>query len=670
MATSNYDVHAKLVLDSKKGQGQLNTAAKQSKRLKQELHGATSAASGLWSKVVGIGAAYLGLNAGINMFSQLTRGAVRYTASLEGMSIGLTSVLAAVEGSGWDKAAKRSAIAFEELKNAAVASPAGPEELFGIFQGIVGPIENAGFSMQKVLDITTDTVSAASALNVDFQQAQRDISLMVRGAAGMDVKLFSLLRSTGAITEETEEWNKKLTQAERVEKLADALSRFRSAGDKYSKSWTGVTRTFGGIVQEFGRAGISPIMDTISGKLDTFNDYLLANRVEIEATLRATGERAAESLNKVIDSGVSGLKYVSSHWDEIIGKMTDVVGAMRTMAPIMAAMYGGNALVQASGGYGMIGGGDKGKKGKGGAIASAFEGMSDDEMAGQGFRKNKSGKWINSAGKFVAGAGSAGAGAALASGGGAGAASGAAATAAALSGPLVLALAAVGAVAAFASDHFESFSQIWTNATEGMGTELMALWEALKSAFLPLLKSWGGVIAAILVPAFQALVLVFRLLVRGLTLILEVMGAVYGYIYKQLEPAFNLVVDFLVLLGEGLQKLGGILGLEVGRIRDLAKDDPEGHKYEGGFDQWMKEHQGFMDKRINGDPDQQRINELHRVPGGRTSVTNDFRGSKISIKQDFKGKHDPDRIVQAMMTDLTRQAEMRISSGYSSALSR
>lgn len=647
----DYDVRAKLTLDGKAAKGQLKQAGKDAKVLKQNLQGATDAASGLWTKVLAVGGAYVGLNSAISVISRLTTGAVGYTAALEKSSIGLTSVISAVEGISWDKAAARAGLAFEEIKDLAVKSPASPQELFGIFQGIAGPIEAAGFGLQKVLDITEATVSAASALDIDFQQAQRDITMMVRGAAGMEVKLFSMLRSTGAIAESTEEWNQKLTAQERVTKLTEALDKFKSAGDKYGHSWSGVTSTFHGIVQEFGRAGISPVMDAISGRLDTFNSYLIANQDQITETISSVGHTAAVAISNVFDKAQTGFTWTVNHWGEITDRFESLVSSIQRLAPVLAglglanAALGGNALGVA---YSVFGGGGGGDSGGG------IDGMSDDEMSEAGYRKNKRGRWVDSAGKFAAG------GAATAAGGAS--ASGAAATVSALAGPLTLALFAMASVAAFASDHLQVFSEIWHQATDGMGSELMGLWQAIKDAVLPLLKNWGGVIAALLVPAFQLLVFVFRLVVKGLTLLIEAAGMVYSWIYSKLSPAFEMMVELFDVFGEALQKLGRVLGLEVDRVQNLAKGpDPEAAKYEGGFDAWLKEHQGFGGSRIAPMLDRQQ--ELMRVPSGRSSVVNDFRGSKITIKQDFKGKHDPDRIVQAMMLDLTRQAEFRVTGG-------
>ncbi|CAB4154998.1 hypothetical protein UFOVP650_61 [uncultured Caudovirales phage] len=659
--SQDYDVRAKLILDSRKGQGQLQQAAKGAKQLQKNLAGASREAGNVWGKIAGLAAGYVGLNAMVGTMARLTSGAVSYTAALEKSRIGLTSILAAVENTTWEKAAKRADIAFEELKQKAVESPATPQELFGIFNGIVGPIEAAGYGMQKVLDLTTDTVSAASALDVDFQQAQRDITMMVRGAAGMDVKMFSLLRSTGAIAESTEDWNQKLTGSERVEKLSAALSKFRQAGERYGKSWAGVTSTFHGITQEFGRSAFTPIMAAISTRLDRFNTYLIANQQTIGAWFENLGNRAGSAIGNAFDRAEHGFKWVLANWDTILDRVDSTVEKMKKIAPVLALAYAGRGLA----GKGLdsliegVGGGGKNSK-----AAEAFAGMSDDEMTGLGFRRNKSGKWIDGAGKFVAGA--AGAGVATAGAGGAGA--GATAAAGAALGPVTLAIAAIAAVAAFASDHLQVFSEIWTNATAGMGEELMVLFLTVKDAVMPLLKSWGGVLAMVLVPAFQLLVFVFRLLVKGLTLVIGVIGQVYQWIYEKITPAFELLLDLFALFGDALVSLGRVLGLEVDRVQNLAKKtDPEAAKYEGGFEGWLAEHQGHF---ARGNTGNDRASELFKVPDARATTVNDFRGSRITIKQDFKGNHDPDRIVSAMTRDLARQAESRISSGYSNALSR
>jgi hypothetical protein len=58
------------------------------------------------------------------------------------------------------------------------------------------------------------------------------------------------------------------------------------------------------------------------------------------------------------------------------------------------------------------------------------------------------------------------------------------------------------------------------------------------------------------------------------------------------------------------------------------------------------------------------------TPGQRRpTVTNDFRGSRITVTQEF-AQADPDRIALQMIGDINRQAEARIQSGFAPALTR
>lgn len=615
----DYDVRARLVLDGRRASGAFDQANRKAGMLENRLHSARGAAGGLWGKLLAIGGTYVGLNAVGSAVGRLTRGAVGYTAALEKTQIGLTSVIQAVEGTNWEAASSRAELAFDKIKEASLRSPATPQEMFGVFQGIIGPIEKAGFSMQKVLDITSKTVLASNALNVDLDQAQRDISLMTRGAAGMDVKLFSLLRSTGAIAETTQEWNQNLTAQERVTKLEAALSKFSGSAVRFGKSWGGVTSTFKGIAQELSRAGFQPILDTMASRLDDFNTYLLDNREAIAGTFEAMGTWAASSLSRVFSSAQQGFEWTISNWGRILGRLDSITSAFRKFAPLAAAYAVAPAV--------------------GNAVAGAAGGLSR-----------------------VAGA----------AGGGAGVGAEAAGATAGL-GSLAIALAAVAGAAMFVWENLEIFRGIWTNATEGMGGELMQLWRVIQKAFLPVIKIVGAYVALGLVPIFQGLMFTIRLLVKALTWALDKAGDFTNWAWSELGPMFDWMLERFRWLGEALRSLGQTIGLEVGRIRSLASE-PAPMPIQDWLDGKSANNNRFLGLGADFDPAKLRQEaELTRtVPGGRsaTTINNNMQGSRFVIKQDFKGKHDPDRVVAVMMEDLMRQAESRVSSGYAGALTR
>jgi hypothetical protein len=57
------------------------------------------------------------------------------------------------------------------------------------------------------------------------------------------------------------------------------------------------------------------------------------------------------------------------------------------------------------------------------------------------------------------------------------------------------------------------------------------------------------------------------------------------------------------------------------------------------------------------------------APTDRAQTVNDFRGSRIEVRQEFRDA-DPDRVAISMIEDINRAAEMRIGSGFASATTR
>ena len=311
MATE-YDVNARIRLSGiEQAKKNARSFGQSLGDIQQKVRGTESAMGGLVKQAVAFGAAYVGFQAITRSFTGLSRSAIKYTSDLEKTKIGLTSVLSAVNNVPWETGQNQANKAFETLKDMSVTSPAGPQEMFNIFQGIVGPLRNAGTEMERVYAMTNDTVLAASALGVDFEQAQRDISLMARGAAGMDVKLFSLLRSTGAIKEDTAAWNKNLTAEERVQKLEVALKKFSASGSAFGKSWAGLTSTFGGLVKEMQRAAFTPVMRAMQEALSKVNKYLTENKVAIEALMNSYGNKMATWMRSAVSMGAQAFNYLT-----------------------------------------------------------------------------------------------------------------------------------------------------------------------------------------------------------------------------------------------------------------------------------------------------------------------------------------------------------------------
>lgn len=652
--SADFDVRAKLTLDSRAAMGGVERLSGGMANLGHQIAGMSPLAGGLIGKLVGIGAAYFGLSAGVNTFKSLTASAVAYTSELEGTRIGLQSVLTAVTGASWDEAGKEADKAFESLKLAAIKSPATTGEMFGIFQGIVGPIMSAGYGLEKVEQLTVDTTLAATALHVDFAQASRDISMMARGTAGMEVKLFSLLRSTGAIKEDAKAWN-AMDQSKRVEKLSTALAKYRAAGTAFGNSWAGVTSTFKDIRQEVMRAAVSPAMGIMAKKLKGVNDYFLDHQAEIMNRARIYGERAALMIGRAWDRGAEIIRYVIDNWGNITRRIDDAMVRLHAMSPMLlkaAKAYGAVAIASSVGGKALVMGST------GLQLAAMFGG------AGGLFGKALlGGGGAAAAGTAAAATGTAAVGTAAAVGESAAglAATGAAATGAAASLPAVaIGLAAIAAVIPVLIDSWDSFKGILIGLTGDMFSQIVDLGMNLWGVVRPLVYLVGQAIMGLTTGFFMAVTTGIRVIVNAVNWALDQIRPFSDWIMSSFVPAMQ---EFWKAVERGAKMLGFALDNIVTLQRGEGVADKQ-VQWEQTDVQMASILAGVNAAGVK-ESDRQR-----KLTAQKTSVTNDFRGSRITIDQKFEGDHDPDRVVMAMMGDLTKQAEMRLSTGYANAFTR
>jgi hypothetical protein len=263
-------------------------------------------------------------------------------------------------------------------------------------------------------------------------------------------------------------------------------------------------------------------------------------------------------------------------------------------------------------------------------------------------------------------AGGGGGGAAAAEGGAAGAEGGMAAFSASLValGPVLAVIAvAIAAVVAVGLAMAEQWKNVVTIFGETGGQTMAMLVEfgkALWSTLGPILKLIGSVL---LIP-LSSMWLVFTTLLRGLlfalTAVFDVLGWVTNAIYQEVKPAFDFIFELFKDLAAFINKVFG----EASSALKSAKG-PKATEAE-----LSTEPNADYSRWLNNAPLSSSTMDLSKAPKGAVNITQDFRGSRIAIRQEFKGDADPDRIVMAQMDALTRQAENRISSGYAGALTR
>lgn len=641
MATE-YDVQARLTMDARQASRATSNYSNQLVGLGRRIRGTQGAMGGLVGKAVALGATYVGLSAGISVFSRLTKSALSYTAELESTKIGLSSVLSAVNDLSYSAAKLQADEAFNKIKELSITSPVGPRQMFQIFKGIVGPVRSAGKSMDVVYTMTKNSVLAANALGVDLEQASRDMQLMARGTAGMDTRMFAIMRSMGLITESTEEWNKELSAAERAERLNEILKGFAPAGKEFARSFAGVVSTFGGLWDEITRIFMSPILDKFTARLAKLNDYIINNNAAFMATMSSWGQTVASVLESVVDKGMSAFEYLQSNWGTITEKWNSAMRLFEKYGPLMAKVAAGVAavnLAQAPAGAAVTGVGMAagGVMQAGGMLAGAGQGI----KAGAQSAKAGALSALGIAGTTM--------------GGGGGGVAAAGAAAAASLGPLIAALGVLASIGVAVYENIYLLTDVFDNlmayASPLIGDikELAGImWNALK----PILELVGLIIVGTLIVAFKTLVNILEYVVIPP---MKVLWTVLGWIAEQIDlyvvPAF--------------QKLIGWLG-------DVAAkaEDPSGHNIDYSKYGTMKSgpqvgvYSSATAEPATGGKDTQGRTTPKARSGTQINV------DKMIVKQEFKGEKDPDRVVSMMMNDITKQAERRVSTRYTGALTR
>lgn len=636
---TDFDIEAVLSLETRAALGGIRSLGGQLSALGDRISGANGMFGGMVQNVLALGAGYIGVNALASGFSGLVRSAAEFETSMQTTEIGLSSIMRSVEGVSFEQARQLAGSVFNDLTDAALRSTATTEELFGIYSSIYGPIRSAGYGLEDILGLTSQTALAASALGVDFQQASRDVSAMVRGSAGIDVRLFSALHSMGAITEDAQEFN-RLTQAERISRLQAALQGFDEAGEAYATSLPGVTSSFMDVAQQLRRAAFRPVFDVLATSLGSVNERLLANREGIESVLSGLGERAAGALSNVFDRAFDGIDYITTHWGEFQAQIERVVATVYRMAPYLMSAARSFAMIQI--GRQVVGSGIS-ALGAGASFAGSLGGL-----LGGGAAAAEGGAAAAAGGAAAAGAGGAGGLAAL------GPILEGLSVAAA---PLALALGAVTSLVSFATEYWDGILAVFEPLTpmlEGVYQEFERIGLFGGQTLSPVLDGVGFILAAILIPTLQLLLVVIRGAAAAFADFLEITAYVAEAVQGYLDEA---VESFL----EAARYISVMIGDLFGDATNSAARDREAQE---------AAHRAVGDLREQATRDAEAPEpSLTAPPTGRSTTHNDFRGSRISVRQEFR-EADPDRVAVDMINDIARLAEQRTQSGFVPALTR
>lgn len=648
--TLQYQITANLRLSDTGFSRSMGRLSARVRSFADRLRGTQTIVGGLMRSLLSLGAGYIGFQALSRGLRFMVGGMLDFQRSVEQTRIGLQSIISTIDGISFEEARASADAVWTALAEDALRSTATTQEMFDIFQGIVGPIRAAGNSLQTVRDITNSTVAASSALGVDFAQAQRDIGLMVRGTAGMDTRLFALLRSMNLINQTTEEWNRNLTTQERITELQRALGNFDEAATEYGQSFAGVTSTFRDIVQQLSASLAGPVFERVTAFLNRINNLILANRDAIEGLLTQAGNAAAAAFTQVSDRAFNAFNFLLTHWDEISARMQEFGDQLRAHGPQLGQLAAALTALSAARGF----------------IAPLIS-MFSTLIAG-----------LEALGLV----GAAGAGAEVAAGAG-GAAAGGAAGLSSILGPLAIVVALVAGAVVSLTSYWDQWLQIiepMLPIIEQLWAEFQVvaalLWEVLR----PILKVIGTVFIVMLISGLIMLIIVLRVLIRIVRNILTFFATIANFIEEWIVDPFI----------EGILEIGAALSRMWADILSTAERRPTG--VQAAQQAAARERLAGVQRGLTRDPAIERLvnrigqgemgptgrqfapqatprDLLAETPEARPQTVNNFSRGSVTVRQEFR-EADPDRVMVRMINDIDAQAERRVQSGFAPAFSR
>lgn len=644
MATETYDVKARFQLkEEAKTRRQLSSLSDSVKNLGSQFRSVQTNVGGLFGKLMAVGGAYVGINALTNAVRSFSSKVLETNQNVEDMIVALSGLMASAERISFAQAQREAGGLFRQLNDIAVQSPATAQDLMGIFRGVYGPLRRAGTGMQDLLTFSRDAASVGAMLQVDYEQLSRDIAGMATGVAGLDNKTFRLLRSMGLITEDTKAWNKMATEdsARAARRLLEVFEQLGGpAAQAFGRTWTGVSSTFKGIVQNLVRIFTGPAFRVITLRLKAVNEFLLKYRSRIESVLARFGTSIAEKLDRVFDKIQAQFRWIFNNFDKIkttfdavLKKFDELKPLMATIAKIMLALKAVTIGFAAATGLANIAGGLG--LGAGGAAAGT-----------------------------AAGAGAAGAGGILA-------------------GLLTSLSTAVAPVLAIFSALASGATMLWLAVTE-YGDAIRTAFEGslpIKEMFADIvddlkvfadglwefIKPIWAMVGSLVIQAFIAAI-------RGAFGVLKVFTGILrtiGVTLKMLAPIIRPVADALHTMGSAVIFLIGELGNLIKYIGDIPNKINQALGIEGP-PAAVTAGAPMATMRQPQVPAQNfaRIAETIRTERPTTQPTNiDMRNSRIVVNQEFADA-DPDRVWIQMRNGLEGEINSRTQSAFVNPFAR
>lgn len=268
----------------------------QALRALSEVETAASRVNGMISTVK---AGFFGLlgAAGIGGLSTTAKGLLEVNNAMEQTTTVLAGMLQANKfAKTFQDGMELSAAAMAQIRKEAEKLPGTDVDFLEAFKVTFQGMKDAGMTeLPKMITFSDNLVAVAKAYGIDSAQAARDISLMLGGHAGEDVKTFRILKGQMGV-KGTDEFN-KLSSAERVKRLSGVMEKNKGMLKAFENTWDSISSTTESIFKNVSLAFGEPIFNTAKAGLKAMNDLLGKYSDQIKLVAGLMGNMVARGLH-------------------------------------------------------------------------------------------------------------------------------------------------------------------------------------------------------------------------------------------------------------------------------------------------------------------------------------------------------------------------------------
>jgi hypothetical protein len=395
------------------------------------------------------------------------------------------------------------------------------------------------------------------------------------------------------------------------------------------------------LIEHFARIAGTPAFEGVKSALAAVNSYLVRFKENIARVMDAIGVSLSVYLDGLIQRAYGMQQYLVANLDDVVARIDIVANRFARIVPMLGRMA--KLFLQISAAR-LVAGTAISGVGAAGAAVSAGATMAP-MLAG-------------AVSSFTAATASAGGVMAFLS-----------ASIAPLLVPLGILVAVVAAVVAgvqMFGDRLRQMALPLFDSLGGILTDVVDIFVQLWAFVQPIFGFLGAVFIGFQIMILRLMSGPFRLFTMGLRVVARLLGWFGENVLSPVAELMGLVFleffDVLGRLGDAFNEFAEWIGEKVGL--DFGAPDGEENGRLAALLASLRTAWSGEDEQQDGEGA-----GSGGAPGSRASTNIDMRGSRITVRQDFR-EADPDRVWIQMRDALEREAVSRTQSGFASALGR